>query len=70
MFKKRDISKIELNELNKMVFIFNALNKGWIVKKIKENTYEFFQENGNIKEKIDINDFINNNLSIENLISN
>lgn len=66
MYKKKDINKIDLTELNKMIFIYNTLNNGWIVKKINENTYEFFKNN--IKEKIDINDFIKNNMSIDNLL--
>lgn len=43
-----DLGKIEdgFDQLNmvtiqKMIFIYNAINSGWTVRKIKENKYEF-----------------------------
>ena len=61
-------------DIQKMIFIYNALNEGWVVKKIKDNQYEF------LKKKKDFNcsknifldkdflvNFINNNLKLENI---
>tara|TARA_B100001094_G_C18074823_1_gene742066 strand:- start:624 stop:797 length:174 start_codon:yes stop_codon:yes gene_type:complete len=57
-----------------MLFIYNALNDGWIVKKLKDNEYEFIKniDNNNYLKNIYLDDnflnnFINNNLKIENI---
>ena len=61
-------------EISIMLFIYNALNDGWIVKKLKENEYEFIKniDNNNYLKNIYLDDnflnnFINNNLKIENI---
>tara|TARA_B100001250_G_scaffold346023_1_gene315709 strand:- start:556 stop:753 length:198 start_codon:yes stop_codon:yes gene_type:complete len=61
-------------EISIMLFIFNALNDGWMVKKIEDNQYEFtkkkedFNYSKNIYlDKNFLNDFITNNLKIENI---
>ena len=58
----------------KMIFIYNALNDGWIVKKIKTNQFEFTKniENNNYLKKISLeesflNNFIKQNFKIKNL---
>ena len=65
-----------MNNLNilKMAFIYNALNDGWIVKKIKTNQFEFTKniENNNYLKKLSLeesflNNFLEQNLKIENL---
>ena len=65
-----------MNESNmlKMIFIFNALNDGWLVKKINSNQYEFIKninDNNYLKQLyLDnnfLNKFINDNLKIENI---
>lgn len=61
-------------QISIMLFIYNALNDGWIVKKLKENEYEFIKniDNNNYLKNIYLDDnflnnFINNNLKIENI---
>ena len=51
-----------------MLFLCNALNDGWSIKKISNNSYEFIKNKDKlIKKEIDIEEFIKNNLNIENL---
>lgn len=61
-------SSISYNTIQKMVFLCNALNDGWSIKKLQNNKYEF-KKNKDIliKNEIDIEEFIKNNLNIENL---
>ncbi len=67
-----------MNNLNKnnliMLFLFNALNDGWTIQKINNNQYEFTKKKNqsNFSKKIFLdqnflNNFITNNLSIENI---
>ena len=64
---------ISPKEVQKMVFIYNAVNDGWSVKKIEKSKYEFTKELNNFKNKKEINfenylkKFLLFNLSIENL---
>ena len=44
-----DISQIDPNVLCKMVFLFNAVEDGWTVKK-RQNTYVFMKKHENRKE--------------------
>jgi len=61
-------SNINYNVIQKMVFLCNALNDGWSIKKINNNKYEFIKNKDKlIKKEIDIEEFIKNNLNIENL---
>lgn len=61
-------SNINYNVIQKMVFLCNALNDGWSIKKINNNKYEFVKNKDKlIKKEIDIEEFIKNNLNIENL---
>lgn len=56
------------NFIQKMVFLCNALNDGWSVKKLNNNKYEFIKNKEKlIKKEIDIEEFIKNNLNIEKL---
>ena len=62
------------NEILKMMFIYNAINDGWIVRKLNNNQYEFTKniENNNLLKNIYLeesflNNFISNNLKIENI---
>jgi hypothetical protein len=62
---------LENIKFQKMVFIYNALNDGWTVKK-KNETYVFTKKHGNKKElylEKDLSSFIGNNLNINNLLS-
>ena len=62
------------NEILKMMFIYNAINDGWIVRKLNNNQYEFTKniENNNLLKNIYLeesflNNFISKNLKIENI---
>ena len=42
--------------LQKMVFIYNAVQSGWVVKKKSNNTYEFRKTKTNLIKEIDLDD--------------
>ena len=69
--RNSNFAGIENNEIQKMIFIFNAINDGWTVKKLEEGKYEFNMDNDKIKKEIMLDDylkkFIKNNLNIEKL---
>ena len=45
-------SNIDRNKLNKMIFIMNALENGWKIKKVKDtlDRYVFYKKHENKKE--------------------
>ena len=43
---------LNYNDIQKMVFIYNALNDGWSVKKIDSGKYELTKDNEHIKKEI------------------
>jgi len=53
-----DETVLHYNDIQKMVFIYNALNDGWIVKKIDLNKFELIKEQENIKKEIILNKHI------------
>jgi hypothetical protein len=63
-------NNFEIIDLQKMIFIYNALQKGWSVKKIKDDKFEFKKTKN--AEVLDLDqymkDFISTNLNIDNLI--
>lgn len=60
------MNKFEIVDLQKMIFIYNALEKGWSIKKIKDDKFEFKKPKGS--EILELNNFIENNLNIDNII--
>jgi hypothetical protein len=56
--KLRNELSIEYNDIQKMVFIYNALNDGWTVKKINKDKYELKKDNENIKKEIILDECI------------
>jgi len=61
--------KMDRKEFYKMTFIMNALQEGWSVKK-KEDTYIFSMKHNGKKEIYKeeyLEDFINRNISLNNL---
>ena len=64
-------NNIDLVELQKMIFIYNALKTGWSVKMLNEGKFEFKKSKNNIKKEVFLDDylkkFIQFNLNIENL---
>ena len=71
--RNNDLSGLnfENTQIQKMVFIFNAVNDGWTVKKLDVDTYEFNMDKEKIKKEIILDDylkkFIKNNLDVEKL---
>ena len=53
-----DEKNIDYNEIQKMIFIFNALHDGWTVKKIDNNKFELLKDKEHIKKEIILEDFI------------
>ena len=43
---------IDYNDIQKMVFIYNALNDGWSVKKVDSGKYELTKDKDHIKKEI------------------
>lgn len=64
------MDNISINELQKMVFVYNALNAGWTVKKKGPNKYQFKKrKDKQIVLDSDIPTFIENNMSIDSLLN-
>ena len=42
-----DRNNIDITTIQKMMFIYNALQDGWTVKKIRDQKYEFIKDNNN-----------------------
>ena len=55
-----DETTIEYNDIQKMVFIYNALHDGWTVKKIDNNKFELLKDKGKIKKEIILDECIKN----------
>jgi hypothetical protein len=55
-----DETTIEYNDIQKMVFIYNALNDGWTVKKIDNNKFELLKDKEKIKKEIILDECIKN----------
>jgi hypothetical protein len=52
-----DINQIDLKDLYKMVFIYNSVMDGWIVKKIDNNKIEMLK-NSELVKQYDLDTFI------------
>jgi hypothetical protein len=54
-----DIKIINSNiDIQKMIFIFNALQDGWTVKKIEKDKFEFIKDTQYIQKEIVLQDCI------------
>ena len=53
-----DENNINHTDIQKMLFIINALNDGWAVKKIDNDKYEFLKDNEKLKKEIILEDCI------------
>jgi len=66
-------SGIEMLEMQKMIFIYNALKTGWSVKMLSNGKFEFKKSKANVKKEVFLEDylkkFIEYNLNIENINS-
>ena len=69
--ERNNLPDLEMLELQKMIFIYNALKTGWSVKMLPNNKFEFKKSNNNTKE-VYLDDylkkFIEYNLDVENLV--
>ena len=45
-------NNIEYNDIQKMIFIFNALNDGWTVMKLDTDKYEFTKDKEKLKKEV------------------
>lgn len=67
---------MEEKQLNvrQMVFIYNAVQSGWVVKKKAENLFEFRKTKSNMIKELDLDDnqlikFVNNNQKIDEFLN-
>jgi hypothetical protein len=68
-----DLEKLEIDKLKfkKMIFLYNALDNGWSIKKRKES-YIFVKNHENKKEIFDetyLTTFMKDNININNILS-
>jgi hypothetical protein len=65
-----DERNIDYKDIQKMIFIFNALNDGWSVRKIDNDKFEFIKNNEKIQKEIVLEDcikkFIKYNITTNN----
>ena len=73
---KSKITKSSNNDMlniYKMTFIYNAVMNGWTVKKLKNNNFEFTNNNEELKKEFYLDnfleDFINSNFNIDKIIT-
>lgn len=61
----------EIINLQKMLFVFNALLSGWTVKMVGDDTFEFKKDRQNQEVNLDnyLKTFIIKNLSVDNISS-
>ncbi len=66
-----DIPDNDMAVIQKMIFIYNAVQKGWTVRKMEGNKFEFTKNLESEKQEVNLEDylkkFIQYNLSIDNL---
>jgi len=64
--KKIATDKVHINNnINKMMFIYNALQDGWTIRKVSDDNYEFTKPNvkKNVSDtKLSLKQFIKGNL--------
>ena len=53
-----DETLIDYNDIQKMIFIYNALHDGWTVKKLDTDKFEFIKDKGHIKKEVILEDCI------------
>jgi len=65
---------LDILSLHKMLFIYNAVLNGWIVKKLSDNNFEFKKNKNDVKKEIYLDDFLKHfvkeNLNIDHIIEN
>jgi Leucine-rich repeat (LRR) protein len=65
-----DKDNIDITTVQKMMFIYNALDAGWTVKKLEGQKFEFIKNNNNVTRKeVNLENFVKDNLDISKLIN-
>ena len=66
-----DIADHDMITIQKMVFIYNAVLKGWTVRKTENGKFEFTKDLESEKEEVNLEDYLRRfmvyNLNIENI---
>ena len=66
----KDKLNVDLIQLQKMAFLFNALENGWTIR--KENNYYVFKKNHEGKKEVYLDkylqQFLSKNLDLENIL--
>ncbi len=64
--------KISIREIERMIFISNALNDGWTVRRVGVEKYEFIKDKETYEKDISnhatLEDFLKSNSSIEKFL--
>jgi hypothetical protein len=64
---------IDITTIQKMMFIYNSLYDGWVVKKLDGEKFEFIKTNSDnskdTRKEINLENFIKNNLNLNRLIN-
>ena len=60
--------------LRQMIFIYNAVQSGWVVKKKADNLFEFRKTKSNMIKSLDLHDnqlieFVNKNQKIDEILN-
>jgi hypothetical protein len=51
-------SNLKNNEVQKMLFIYNAINDGWTIRKIGFDKFELLKDNEHIKKEIVLEEYL------------
>lgn len=51
-------SNLKYNEVQKMLFIYNAVNDGWTIRKIGFDKFELLKDNEHIKKEIVLGEYL------------
>jgi len=66
-------SKVDVMDVYKMKFIYNALENGWSVRKLNNNNFEFSNQEEHTKKEFYLDNFlkkfIHSNLNINHIIN-
>jgi len=66
-----DLSDNDMMSIQKMVFVYNAILKGWTVRKLENNQFEFTKDLESEKQEVNLEDYLRRfilyNLNINHL---
>ena len=66
-----DMNKdINFKEFYTMLFIYNAINNGWIVQKLKNSEFKFTNKKKSVIKKFNMKNFIENNMKNRFILEN